>query len=161
MNWHFGVKGGLGIRSAWLPKGPPSPKPSLSGIGGVFVNFSHVSFVGLQFEVLYMQKGVQAENYTALFDAVSFPLLVFFQIPKGFFTHAGFAVTYLFKQKTDSQDFETLEYDIIASVGWKFRLFKKLKLLLETRFTIAVNDIRRAPQSVRNYQFHGLIGFEI
>ncbi len=170
-NW--GVKVGYGFSSSIIDNHSSSSsslfdKGSLTG-GGYF-HFSHVDFVRLQFEVLYIQKGFNRPGYSANFHCISFPILVRFQLPMEFFINTGFAISFIAGgsvndssySSTDIDDHvDRLDYDLVFGFGWGLDVYKGSLIFLELRFTYALlNTSLRYPQTSNNYSTHVFIGFQ-
>ncbi len=171
INW--GAKIGYGFASAFV-RNHNSVSPNFFGnsfvSGGLFIHFSHVEYVRLQFEILYIRRGFKRSGYIAKLEGLSFPLLVRFQIPYGIYFNSGFGIGYTFKGEVNDANstsnniddyFETLEYDLIAGMGWQFNIYREHKLFIEARFIYSLNNISiRDPESVNNYALHFYFGFQ-
>jgi len=171
---NFGVKIGYGFRSALVTNHSSTSsgffqKNSLAG--GIYTHFSHVDFVRLQIEALYMQKGFQRSNYQANLETFTFPLLVRIQVPLGIFFNAGFGISYIFDGTvkdsssglTNLDDyFERLGYELHGGIGWEMELFTGGKVFVEARVTYDLKNMStRYPESTKFYNIHLFVGFQI
>lgn len=175
--WHFGAKVGAGFTGADVTNNTDSTSQGVffnkfSFAGGLFFNVSHVKFVRIQIEAMYLKKGFNRNGYTADLDYISFPFLVRFQFPIGLFINAGFGITTIIDGKitnggvttTNYSDYiDPLEYDIQAGLGWEFKLFDKGSILVEYRLTYSlsnISDSQRYPETINHITNHVYIGFQ-
>lgn len=175
--WHFGAKVGMGFTGADVSDNTSSTSNGIfnkeSPAGGIFFNVSHKKYVRIQIEAMYLKKGFNRNGFTADLDYLSFPFLVRFQHPVGFFFNAGIGITTLLEgtviengvQTNNARDyFEPLEYDVQGGIGWEFKISDDAgSILLEYRLTYSLSNISqssRYPESINHITNHVYIGYQ-
>ena len=170
LEWGGGLKVGYGVVGALVENdgdesGGLLSKGSLSG--GLFFNFSHVDFIKIQIEVLYIQKGVERGGYGVDIEGLTFPILLRGDFSFGLFLNSGIGVTYLMggelrgMEGNFGDNFETLEYDWIMGIGWVLEVEEGMGLLIEMRFSYTINNISlKYLQEYRHYTIHPYISIE-
>ena len=170
LKWGGGLKVGYGGVGALVENdgggsGGILSKGSLSG--GLFFNFSHVDFIKIQIEVLYIQKGVERGGYGVEIKGLTFPILLRGDFSFGLFLNSGVGVTYLMEggvrgmEGNFGDNFETLEYDWVMGIGWVLEVEEGVGLMIEMRFSYTINNISlRYQQEYRHYTIHPYISIE-
>ena len=174
ITFQIGIKGGYGYSDAEIFNHTSTPlgfttKDSMSG--GIHVHFSHVEYVRMQIEALYIKKGFKRNTFWADIDCFSFPILLRLQAPFGLYANFGFSPTYMhdgevYEKNSTYKDidnyFERLIYDFQGGIGWDIKVSKSFSFFMELRYSEALNNIsnNRYPEGVFPVSTHLFFGVQ-